>query len=96
MVVPYQGMDAKVMLTEELGYFRVRIKWISKELSKKTKIQVYETLMLSIILYKLETRTLKETKKIEMLINMLDLITDTILMTESCSNDLDILGIHVE
>ena len=57
-------MDAKVMLTEELGYFRVRIKWISKELSKKTKIQVYETLMLSIILYKLETRTLKETKKI--------------------------------
>ena len=37
--------------------------WISKEIGKNTKIKVYETLVLSALLYNSETWTIKETQK---------------------------------
>ena len=36
--------------------------WIAKELSKETKVQVYETLVLSVLLYNSEMWTLQEQK----------------------------------
>ena len=37
--------------------------WISKDLKKATKIEVFETLVLSVLLYNSETRNMKATSK---------------------------------